>query len=302
MEYNSKIFIVLLNYNGYQDTIDCMESLKNTEYKNLHIIIVDNNSTDGSEEHIKKYIVGKCEYHFIQSGVNLGFSAGNNIGIEYAISKGADYICLLNNDTIVEKDFLNPLVKEMDSNKDIGIASGKILYHDCPNVIWYGGGYISHLRALGVHEGINEIDSHIYNNKKEVCFLTGCFQLIRRQVFEDVGFYDEDYFLYMEDVDFCVRVKQANYKLLYVPESKIYHKVSSSTGGVLSPTTIYYMSRNRLLFNSKFNKNIICSIIFKCFYFVRLALELFRKGKKFKYSLQGVIDYFNKNFGPKILK
>lgn len=288
-----KVDIILLNYNGYEDTIECIKSLKNISYKNFDVFIVDNNSTDDSEKKILDYIKDDNNITFIQTNENLGFSGGNNVAIKKSLEKNADYICLLNNDTVVEKDFLEELVNKMEMDKSIGIASGKIMYYDNPSKIWCAGGYIDDIRSCGYHYGRDEIDDGKFDNDKEVTDLPGCLQLIRPEVFEKVGLYEEKYFLYMEDTDFCYRTSQAGYKLMYISSSKIYHKVSSSTGGQDSPTHLYYMARNRLLFNKTMNLGLLKDIKFYIFYFLRLTLEPIRRKKKFKYVLSGVIDGLN---------
>ena len=297
-----KVDIIILNYNGYKDTIECIRSLKKITYDNIDIIIIDNKSTDDSQNKIKKFIDKEPNIRFIQSGENIGFSGGNNIGIDISIKNKSDYICLLNNDTIVEPGFLEPLVEAMEKDKSIGLASGKIMYYDEPNKIWCAGGYINKLTACGYHYGRDQIDNGKYNENKKVSDLPGCLQLIRREVFENIGLYDEKYFLYMEDTDFCYRANQAGYKLMYISESKIYHKVSSSTGGQNSPLHLYYMARNRILFNRAMQLNLFEDIIFYMFYMFRFILEPFRRKKNFKYVLKGVGDGLKGISGKKFKK
>lgn len=291
------VYIILLNYNGYKDTIDCIESLSNIIYKNYKIVVVDNNSTNNSQEEITKYIEDKDRVIFIKSEKNLGFSGGNNLGIEYALKQEADYICLLNNDTVVEPNFLNPLVDTMENDKKIGITAGKIMYYDNKDIVWSAGGFIDDKKAIGNNFGIDKLEDTLENKSREVTFLTGCLQLIRRDVIEKIGLYDHEYFLYMEDVDFCKRTLNSGYKLVYVPESKIYHKVSVSTGGQVSPMVIYYMTRNRLIFNKKYNDDLINNIKFYIFYIIKLISEPLRKGISYKYVIYAVKDFINHNYG-----
>lgn len=303
MKNEINVHIVLLNYNGYEDTIECIKSLCEINYNNFNIVVVDNNSTDKSEEKIKAAIKGKNKIHFIQTGENLGFSGGNNVGIKWSLVKNADYICLLNNDTVVEKDFLIKLINEMEHDNRIGISAGKIMYFNDKNTIWSAGGFINEIKSLGKHYGINELEKKCkYEEKKQVTFLTGCLQLIRREVFENIGLYDNEYFLYMEDVDFCKRATNAGYKLMYIPDSKIYHKVSSSTGGDESPLQLYYIIRNRILYNKKNGDNILNSIMFYIFIVIKMTIELFRKGKNYKYMVVGVKDALQGKYGPRDIK
>ena len=293
------VSIVLLNYNGYNDTIECIKSLKNITYNNYKIVIVDNNSTDNSEIEIKKFIKNDDNIQFIQSYKNLGFSGGNNIGIRYALENNADYICLLNNDTIVETNFLSELVNSMEKDNKIGVAAGKIMYFEDKDIIWSAGGFISEIKSLGEHYGIDIKDSKQFDDTIEVSFLTGCLQLIRKEVFEEIGMYDDIYFLYMEDLDFCKRVTRKGYKLMYIPQSKIYHKVSASIGGFESPLQLYYVTRNRILFNKKNQNNFIKSILFYAFMIIKMLIEPFRKKENYKYMLEGIKDGIKNKYGFK---
>lgn len=294
-----KVYIILLNYNGYIDTIDCISSLKLLEYDNYEIVIVDNNSTDDSEIYISKFIKYNDKVHLINAEKNLGFSGGNNLGIKYALKHEADYICLLNNDTTVEPNFLSELVKEMELDSNIGICAGKILYYDNKNRIWSAGGYIDEIKSLGCHYGMDEYDNGKFDEKRQVNFLTGCVQLIRKDVLESVGFYDEDYFLYMEDVDFCYKTLNNGYKLMYIPNSKIYHKVSSSTGGDNSPLFLYYITRNRLLFAKKNYKDMVKLLKTYIFFIIKIFIDSLRKKKKYKYVLMGAKDFILNKRGYK---
>ncbi len=301
MEVKPQVDIILLNFNGYKDTIECIKSLERISYDNYKIVVVDNNSTDESENKIIEFIKTKKNIVFIQTGENLGFSGGNNIGIKYSLENGADYICLLNNDTIVEKDFLNSLVDEMEIDYSLGMTAGMIMYHSHPHLIWSAGGYIDNKRALGRHFGMKSDElMPEYRVKKEVTFLTGCLQLIRRDVFKTIGLYDDEYFLYMEDVDFCYRCQKAGYKLKYIPDSKIYHKVSASTGEG-SPIMLYYMTRNRLLYNKKNQNNIFMRLFLYLFIIMKLFIEFIRNRNKFKYFIKSVKDYLLGNFGKAVL-
>lgn len=287
------VWIVLLNYKGCQDTIECIESLEQITYPNYRIIVVDNDSKDGSEETLRN----KFPQHIIiQSGDNLGFSGGNNVGIKYALENRADYILLLNNDTLVEPNFLEPLVEESEKDKSIGIAAGKINYYYDKNIIWAAGGYISEIKGCGYHYGINQEDLGQYDIRQEVSFLTGCIQLIKREVLEKVGLYDEDYFLYMEDVDYCCRVKKTGFKLMYVPKSKIYHKVSASTGEN-SPLMLYYMNRNRLLFIRKNYKVFLNNMLFYIFFFLSRIINVRVYKQNTRFIIRGIKDYYKGHWG-----
>ncbi|MCP2605454.1 glycosyltransferase family 2 protein [Candidatus Aminicenantes bacterium AC-335-O07] len=216
-----KISIIILNWNNYEDTKECLESLGKITYPNYEVIVVDNGSTDGSYERLKEEFF---HHIFIRNEENFGFAKGNNMGIKYALKKKVNYILLLNNDTVVDKNFLEPLVKEAEKNEKIGIVGGKIYYYNTPKRIWYAGGKISLIKGGCVHYGAGDIDRGQYNEPKEVGFVSGCMMLVKTEVFEKVGLLDERYFLGTEDYDFCLKVRRKGYKLFYVPNSIIFHK------------------------------------------------------------------------------
>jgi GT2 family glycosyltransferase len=238
------IYIILVNYNSYIDTIECVESIEDSHYKNLKIIIVDNNSNNDSvsimKDKLKKHII-------IESNENLGFSGGNNLGIRYALNNKSDYILLLNNDTIVHPDFLEPLIKAFNENRNAGIITGQIYYYDDKELLWFDGAYCNRKKGQIYHKNIKMHNNPNLKNIEEQQFLTGCFMLIPSYIFESVGLLDEKYFLYYEDTDYCIKVKKKNYKLLINRESRIYHKVSKSTDEN-SNLYLYYNTRNRFIF------------------------------------------------------
>jgi len=237
-----KVYIVVLNWNGGDDTVECLKSLGSVNYDNRNIVVVDNGSEDDSVSRIKKQFPGM---EIIESRTNLGFAGGNNIGIKHALKNKADYVLLLNNDTTVDKDFLQELVKIGELDKNVGALGAKICFYSNPNRIWFAGGKVNWMKNKGVHIGFEEIDTGQHDRIKEVDYLTGCCLLVKREIIEKVGFLSEDYFLYYEDLDFSLRVKRAGYKCVYVYKSKIYHKVSRSTKPG-SQSYIYYHTRNGL--------------------------------------------------------
>ena len=243
------VYIILINYNGYKDTIECIKSLREIHYKNYKIIIVDNASTNNSISYLNQSLE---DCIIIESKDNLGFAGGNNLGIEYALNNEADYIMLLNNDTVVEAHFLENMLNKFTEGNKVGIVGCKIMYFPKNNIIWYGGGYIDWFKFIGEHYGMREIDKGQCDEEKEIDFMTGCCMLIKKEVFQKTGFLSKDYFMYFEDVDFCVKVRDAGYKILYNPKAIIYHKVGLSSGGEESPFAIKWGTRNRLIFMRKY--------------------------------------------------
>lgn len=266
---DKKVSIILVNYNNYTDTIECIESLVNIEYEYYNIIVVDNASDNNSYDILRSRFP---DINIIKSNVNLGFAGGNNVGIKYALEQGADLVLLLNNDTIVEKDFLTYMVSTILEDENIGMVCCKIKYYSNKDKIWFAGGNINWSRLNVKHIGQGEIDDGRFDMKKEINFATGCCLLIKKEVFEKVGLLSEEYFMYFEDVDLCVKVVDAGYKVIYEPKAVIYHKVGFSCGGEESEFALRWGNRNRIIFMKKYKKKFgksYCGIILY-FYTTRL--------------------------------
>lgn len=243
-----KVSIIILNWNNYKDTKECFESLNEITYPNYEVIFVDNWSTDGSDEQLRNEFP---QHRFIQTGANIGFSGGCNAGIKYAMENGTDYILLLNNDTIVKKDFLEPLVETIKKDEKIGIVGGKAYYYDEPNRIHMAGAKMDWLRATYTRYGADQIDKGQCDTPGEVGFTSAYFMLVKKKVFTEIGLLCEDYFGGVEECEFVVKAKEAGYKIYYVPDSVIWHKISRSfTPG--TPRVVYNCYRNKLIFMRKF--------------------------------------------------
>lgn len=243
------VYIIILHWNNYSDTYECVQSLQKISYKNFKIVIVDNGSTNDSIDKLKKAL--KLD-KILPLTKNLGFSGGNNIGIRYALKNNADYILLLNNDTVVDHNFLSKLIEISKKDQHIGIVSPKIYYAKNPHLIWATGAFENKKSKFGyIDLGFQIKDIGQFNKILEVDCVWGCCMLINKKVFKDIGLFDDEYFLYAEDIDFCYRVKQSGYKIIFQPESIIWHKVSSASGGEGNIFKDYYNTRNLLLFASK---------------------------------------------------
>src|SRR4030042_666389 len=255
-----KISTVVLNYNGLSETLDCLNSLRKIQEKNFTVetIVVDNNSSNGSFEVLSK-LKG---IEFISNSQNLGFSGGNNMGIKKAILKNTDAVLILNNDTIVDKLALINLAQALEFGDIISpkiyFAPGFEFHKDrykkseLGKVIWYAGGEIDWQNVIGKHTGVDKVDTGQFSKRKEINLATGACMLVRREVFEKIGLFDEKYFLYLEDMDFCVRAKNAGFKIIFEPQAIIWHKNAGSVGGSGSRLQDYFISRNRLLFVFKY--------------------------------------------------
>ena len=251
MKNNENICIILVNYNGYDDTVECIKSIENSDYDNYKIILVDNGSKDKNKILNDNYINNAADV--IISEENLGFSGGNNLGIKYAQEKyDPEYYLLLNNDTVITKDTISNLKKGFDFDSKAGIITGKIYYFSEPKTIWAAGGKFNFNTGIADQPELGKIDDGVqYENTCEVSFATGCTMLISKQVINTVGYLEESYFLYAEDTDYCCRVLNAGFKIIYVGKALIYHKVSASTGKQ-SNMQQYYMFRNNCYIIKKY--------------------------------------------------
>jgi len=229
------VFIVILNYNGGDMLTICLNSVFRSDYSNLQLVVVDNNSEDGSFELAKKNF---ARAHFIKNPTNFGFAKGNNIGIRFALEKFADYILVLNNDTLIEASTISKLIQESTHNPSAGIISPLILSGD-GNKNWFAGGKINWLNMRTAH--INKIFSQQPYSSE---YITGCAMLIRANVFEKIGLFDERFFLYYEDADFSLRAFKEGFSLLVAPQIKIKHFEQSSS----NPAKLYWLVLSGLLF------------------------------------------------------
>lgn len=223
--------IIILTWNGKDDTIECLRSLSKINYKNIIITVVDNASTDGSVDAIKGEFPN---LNFIENDSNLGFTGGNNVGIKNGLKGKASLFLILNNDTILNENFLGFLVKTSESDPHFGIVAPKIYYHEDMGKIWYAGGFVNFITGNIYHRGLRKTDTEGFDKSGKVDYATGCCMLIKREVFEKIGLLDERYFIYGEDVDFSFRAQKAGYKVMFEPQSFIWHKVTAATGGGLT--------------------------------------------------------------------
>ena len=238
------VYLVVLNWNGFEDTVECLESCRAISCPNLRVLLVDNGSEDGSEARLRERFP---EVELIETGRNLGFAGGNNVGIRRALAQGAAYVVLLNNDTVVDPGFVASLVKTAQSDPKVGMLCSKIYRFDERDVLWYAGGDMNEWLGLGKHRGDGERDAGQFDLVAEVNRPTGCSLMVTRALCERVGLLDEDYFLYCEDLDWGLRSRKAGFKVVYDPGSRVWHKVSRSSAGKQSGVVLYYYSRNMLL-------------------------------------------------------
>lgn len=238
------VYVVILNWNGHADTVECLRSCGKISYALVRILVVDNGSSDGSEQLLRNEFP---EIEVIQTGANLGFAGGNNVGIRHALCQAADYVLLLNNDTVVDPDFITPLVNAAAADPQAGILCSKIFFHDPPNVIWFAGANFFPSLGWGRHRGYGKRDGVQFDQPGKTDRPTGCAMMVTRRLCETAGLLREEMFCYAEDLDWGLRARKVGFKVLYVPASKVWHKVSRATGGEASPISQYYSIRNTLL-------------------------------------------------------
>jgi hypothetical protein len=207
-------------------TLDCLSSLEKITYPNVKVYVIDNGSSDNSVTAIRNQF---SDYEIIELPENYGFSRGNNAGFELVKQK-ADYTIFLNNDTIVDPNFVEPLINAMESNSTVKQSTPKIFYADNLDYIWFGGGKVSLWAGWIRHLGIRQKDSMQFSFNRNVDYATGCCVCMRTVDFESIGMFDESFLMYGEDVDLSLRFRKQGGQILFVPESKIWHKVSSSIG------------------------------------------------------------------------
>lgn len=242
---NPRVMILILNWNGLDDTLACLTSLAELDYPDREVVVVDNGSTDGSVRAIQERFP---EITVIENEENLGFAGGNNVGLRHALERDVGYALLLNNDTEVAPDFLRRLVDVAEGNPAFGIAGPMIYYYDQPDVIWSAGGTIDWRRGETRMIGLNEQDTGQFGlEPRPVDFVTGCALLVKMELLEEIGLLDERFFSYYEEAEWCVRARQASFKIWHVPQAKVWHKIPLDARDS-SPVVHYYMVRNQLLF------------------------------------------------------
>lgn len=304
-----KVSLIILNWNGWQMTLACLKSLCLVQTNSfiLEILIVDNGSTDESLDKINNWILENSrdlrsiEFKIIKNKINLGFAQGNNVGIKESLKNKADFVCLLNNDTRVGPNFLKELVKVLETDEKAGMAGGKIYFEkgyefhkdrykkeELGKAIWYAGGVIDWNNVYTTHRGVDEVDLGQYNQVTETDFVNGCLCLIKKEVFEKIGFFDPRYYLYFEDADLSMRAKKAGFKLLFCPNSQIWHLNSGSSGSG-SGLHDYFTTRNRMLFGMKF------APIRSKLALVKESFRLLRTGRI--WQKKGILDFYFGRFG-----
>jgi GT2 family glycosyltransferase len=238
-----RVTAVVLNWCGEEHAAACLRSLLAGDYPALTILLVDNGSPDGSGARLHAAFPGVA---YLQTGANLGYTGGNNQGIRWAMDGGADYVLVLNNDTVVEPAAVSRLVEAASCGQRVGAVAPKILYLAAPDRIWFGGGSISRVRGLGVHHRCGQRDDPAADERLEdITFVTGCCCLLSADAIRHARGFAEDFFAYVEDVELSVRLSQGGFRLVYQPAARVLHRVSPDRSAAPSPFQIRHRDRNR---------------------------------------------------------
>jgi GT2 family glycosyltransferase len=293
MQMPIKVSVVIVNYKGKADTLECLASLETLTYANYNIILVDQNSQDGVLDAAREQFP-----HVIclANPENNGFAGGNNLGITRALNDGAEAIFLLNNDTTVDPNLLSALVEKADSNPKIGLVGPTMFYYDDPKVVWSLGGWITNRGdATQIGDGLSETAAIELLKTQPPDYFVGCGLYIKRAVLEEIGNLPEEYFLYYEETDFCVRAHRVGWQLAHAPDARLWHKISRATGRN-SPLTLYYMRRNALLFVHRYRSR---GDLLRCWCWdiYMLGVYIVRRKPEWRPHLWAMIDYILRRFG-----
>ena len=288
MDCGEKIYVVLVNYNGMKYIKECIDSVYRQTYKDIKIVVVDNASSDGSLQILETY----KDLVLIKRNKNEGFAKGCNIGIKYALKAKAEYVMLLNIDTVIDDDMICKLYQNADSNT---VTTPKIFADYAKTKIWYSGGKIDYQYGKHIQYQDRRLEGTSVNTSgKSVQFACGCCMLVHRDIWRKIGLLDEKYFMYFDDDDLSLRFLKGKIKILYIPSATMWHKVGGCFQGSKNNLTQYYCTRNRLYFTKKHSD--IMQVSFR-----ELSWTIFLEQVIFpdqsdrpfrRYVIKGIIDFY----------
>jgi len=241
------VYTVVLTWNGRADTLECLPTVLAMPYPNMRVVLVDNASTDGTVPAVREAFPG---VEILVNKENLGFAGGTNTGVRYALERQADYVFLLNNDVTVAEDTLGYLIQVAESEPDVGVLTPRIYYYYDHSRLWSVGGRKRPFTLAFTDPDINKPIDDVYHGQRNVDYVLGCGMLVRSEVFRTAGLLDEAFIMCYEDLDFCLRVKRAGWRLVYVPQAKMWHKVLASAQSD-PPLRRYQRSRDSIRFFKK---------------------------------------------------
>lgn len=322
-----KVYIMVLNWNNWKDTLECLESMSGITYPSYEVVVIDNSSSDDSVDRIKDWLqdpenIDKVKGEFvlydrqqaetvegsaesgrfviIQTGENLGYAGGNNVGIRYALARGdCGYVWILNNDTVVEPEALSALVKCLGQDERIGAAGSRLIYYHSPGIVQAkGGSRLYPMQGNTVAVGEGEPDKPFDGEPPRIDYACGASVIVREDVLLSVGLMNEDYFLYWEDVDWGQRMRLAGYSIVPCNSSRVLHKEGASTG-YFSPKADYYWVRNGLRFTARYYPMYLPLVMFS--YFIKYTVFRLFRSQPFNpvAALRGVVDFVMRESGKK---
>lgn len=289
----SSVAIILVNWNGFNYTKACLESLEKVKDSDFQVVLVDNASTEPEGQRLKSLFP---HLHLIANSENLGFTGGNNVGIRFALAQGFEQILLLNNDTLVDPSFLKPLQTELHASS-YGVVQPLICFVQDPKKLWSAGGKWNALLGRAITLG-NRVSLDNYAPKHfELDWATGCCMLLSKEAILAAGLLDEHYFAYFEDVEWSLRIRKSGFKIGLVENSIIYHEAGAASKkthkeGTLSPTVFYFHVRNQLFLLRQ--QQIILGFAYHLFRFFLWASYFLARGrfKKLRLVIKGIRDGF----------
>lgn len=240
------VTVIILNWNGGEDTLRCLESVMAQDHEAVSTIVVDNGSVDGSPARVRQQFP---QVRVIENGRNLGYCEGNNRALSALVEDDrVDYVLVLNNDATLEPSSVREMAAVLEADPEVGIVGPRILMGDAPGRIWAAGGDLVVRENVGRLRGKNEPDGPAFDRGGDVDFVTGCAMMLRTELLRRIGLFEPAYFAYVEDVDLCVRARRAGARVVYAPQARVHHRESSSTGGGYTKQRKYWMGRNAVLF------------------------------------------------------
>jgi GT2 family glycosyltransferase len=247
MKTDPSAYAIVLNWNRFDDTVECIASLKRSSLPLRHILVLDQASPDASGKKLEDNYRGDDQIIVICNEKNYGFAAAANIGIQRALNERAELIFLINNDTIVAEDCIQRLFEVLNLDPLAAAAGPAIMYYSNPEKLWQAGGFFSKLKMGVIVPGKGKMLRDIDQFPSRVSFLTGCALLIRRCTFERVGLFDTSYFFYGEDVDYGLRIRDEGMRMYFVPTAKVLHKIEDIATDRTSPFVLYHLAKSTMI-------------------------------------------------------